>query len=949
LLIERTAELTAIDGALADARAGNGRLVLIEGPAGIGKTALLGETTERARSSGVLALSARGAELELGFPYGLVRQLLEPTLREADAGFRERLLREPAGLATGAILGDADGTASPADQVFSVVHGLYWLIANLAAETPIALLIDDVHWADPPSLRFLNYLAPRLDGLPATVIAALRTGEGGSDESLVAALQAAAGVELAQPAPLTEEGVASFLAADFGVAPAREFVAACHQATGGNPFFVRELAAALRRDRVPPTAATAQTLTETAPPTITRAVLALLGRLPPDAAALARAIAVLGGDASLARAAALSELGERAAIGAMDGLVAADLIRSGHALEFRHPIVRTAIYDEIAPGVRATVHRRVAALLTEEGAAVDTVAAHLLACGPIGDPDTIATLTDAATHALGVGAPESAAGYLARALEEGPARALRASLMLQLATAEQLAGRPSAPSRFEEVRALAEAPEVRAAAAFQQATIHVYGGDWDASCRLLDGALAELADDRGPLRLGIETYRAALTLYDSRLVKEFDQRRPILDQLVAQGGPGTRALALLLAACGAQRDESRERVTALVELGWGDGRYLDDGETLEILPQGIASLILMDELDRAEEMANRFRSDMQARGSVVQYVIAALQVVLIECRRGNLVSAAAELQAATEQARELELPQIIGALGWHSSDVLLERPDVAEIAALVEAVEPVPEVQIGALALLVRGKLRFIGGDRTAAIADLRRGGAIIDALGFTNPFPVHWRSALALMLEPSERDEALALAHTEFDQAQASGQPRRIGIARHALGLLEPDRDAGRAQLEQAVAVLATSPARLEHARALVDLGASHRRAAERVAAREPLREGLDLAVTCGAVRLADRARTELAATGARPRRERTTGRDSLTPSELRIALLAADGRTSQEIAQSLFVTTKTIDMHLGHTYSKLGINSRKQLAAALAEPTLTDPTVADPQHETA
>jgi DNA-binding CsgD family transcriptional regulator len=414
----------------------------------------------------------------------------------------------------------------------------------------------------------------------------------------------------------------------------------------------------------------------------------------------------------------------------------------------------------------------------------------------------------------------------------------------------------------------------------------------------------------------------------------------VLEGLVAQGGPGTRALAMLLAACGAQRDESPERSIALVGLGWDDGRYLDEGETLEILPQGIASLILLDELDRAEEMANRFRADMQARGSVVQYVIAALQVVLIECRRGNLVAAAAELQAATEQARELELPQIIGALGWHGGDVLLERPDVAEVAALVEAVEPVAEVQIGALALLVRGKLRFVGGDRAGAIADLRRGGAIIDALGFTNPFPVHWRSALALMLEPSERDEALALARTELEQAQASGLPRRIGIALHALGLLDADRDAGRAQLEQAVAVLASSPARLEHARALVDLGASRRRDGERVAAREPLREGLDLAVTCGAVRLADRARTELAATGARPRRERTTGRDSLTPSELRIALLAADGRTSQEIAQSLFVTTRTIDMHLGHTYSKLGINSRKQLASALADP----PAASDP-----
>jgi DNA-binding CsgD family transcriptional regulator len=297
------------------------------------------------------------------------------------------------------------------------------------------------------------------------------------------------------------------------------------------------------------------------------------------------------------------------------------------------------------------------------------------------------------------------------------------------------------------------------------------------------------------------------------------------------------------------------------------------------------------------------------------------------------VLAAAELQAATERAQEFDLPQIIAALGWYSIDVLLERPDVAEIAALVQAIEPVPDVQIGAMTLLVRGRLRFDGGDRAGAAADLRRGGAILDALRFTNPFPIQWRSALALMLEASERDEALALARTELEQAQVSGLPRRIGIALHALGLLDADRDAGRAQLEQAVSVLAASPARLELARTLVDLGAAHRRAGERVAAREPLREGLDLAVACGAVRLADRARTELAATGARPRRERTTGRDSLTPSELRIALLAADGRTSQEIAQSLFVTTRTIDMHLGHTYTKLGINSRKQLAAALAD----------------
>jgi DNA-binding CsgD family transcriptional regulator len=163
-------------------------------------------------------------------------------------------------------------------------------------------------------------------------------------------------------------------------------------------------------------------------------------------------------------------------------------------------------------------------------------------------------------------------------------------------------------------------------------------------------------------------------------------------------------------------------------------------------------------------------------------------------------------------------------------------------------------------------------------------------------------------------------------------GSARRIGIALRALGLLEGDDDAGAGHLEEAVSVLADSPARLEHAGALVELGAMRRRHRNRAGARPPLREGLDLAVRCGAVRLAERARTELAATGARTRRDYTTGRDALTPSELRVAQMAADGCTSKEIAQALFVTTATIETHLHHTYNKLGIKSRQQLVEPLA-----------------
>ena len=153
------------------------------------------------------------------------------------------------------------------------------------------------------------------------------------------------------------------------------------------------------------------------------------------------------------------------------------------------------------------------------------------------------------------------------------------------------------------------------------------------------------------------------------------------------------------------------------------------------------------------------------------------------------------------------------------------------------------------------------------------------------------WRSALALMLPPEDRSKARALAAAELADAHRSGVSRRIGIALRALGLLDDDREAGRAKLGQAVAVLADSPARLEHARALVELGASLRRDSRRAASRASLRDGLDLAARCGATRLADRARTELAATGARPRRERVTGRDALTPSELRVAHMASRG----------------------------------------------------------
>jgi DNA-binding CsgD family transcriptional regulator len=199
------------------------------------------------------------------------------------------------------------------------------------------------------------------------------------------------------------------------------------------------------------------------------------------------------------------------------------------------------------------------------------------------------------------------------------------------------------------------------------------------------------------------------------------------------------------------------------------------------------------------------------------------------------------------------------------------------------------------------------------------------------NPMDAPWRSHKAHALSALGRqDEARELVGTELERAHAWGAPGTVARTLRTLGTLERDR--GLAHLEEAVALTATSPARLEHAKALAGLGAALRRARRPTVAREPLRVALEIAVVSGAERLAEHVRSELYASGARPRTATLTGVGSLTATELRVAELAAGGATNREAAQALFVTPKTVEMHLGNVYRKLGIRSRRELPAALA-----------------
>jgi DNA-binding CsgD family transcriptional regulator len=269
-------------------------------------------------------------------------------------------------------------------------------------------------------------------------------------------------------------------------------------------------------------------------------------------------------------------------------------------------------------------------------------------------------------------------------------------------------------------------------------------------------------------------------------------------------------------------------------------------------------------------------------------------------------------------------------------NVLLERPQLDDIASFFESIELDPSFAAsvsGAWILAARGRLRALRGERGAAVPDLRAAGDIFTGLQFDNPLVALWRSPLALALPMEARDEARALVEEELRCAVACGLPRAQGVALRAAGCLEGG-DRGIDLLEESLTMLQHPNHSLERARSLVELGAARRRANQRVAAREPLRAGLELAHRCGAERLAARAVDELRACGARPRRRVVSGPDALTSAEGRVARMAADGMTNREIAQALFVTAKTVENQLGHAYRKLGVRSRDELRRALRGP---------------
>src|SRR6516225_5266729 len=389
-LWEREDELARVDALITAARAGHGGVLLVTGPAGIGKTVLLETARERAGQPGMRVLTGRGGELESGFSFGVARQLFEPLLIGASAAEREALL---AGAARRALIAledfrgsrDQAGPVPPetvppeeeSEPPFAVMHGLYWLAVNASAAGPLLMAVDDLHWADQASLRFVLYLADRLAGLPVALALSWRAAETGDGGDRLARLEKVAADGVVTLTPLSRSGVRTLLTQEFGTAPPDRFAAACHAVTGGNAFLLRELIQQLRADGIGPGEEVAAQIAALGPRSVARAVALRVARLGPSAGELARAAAILGDGAQLRHAATLAGVGLADAAAAADGLAGVRVLEPGTPLRFVHPIVRTALHHDIPAASRGLRHAEAARLLAAEGADLDAVCAHL--------------------------------------------------------------------------------------------------------------------------------------------------------------------------------------------------------------------------------------------------------------------------------------------------------------------------------------------------------------------------------------------------------------------------------------------------------------------------------------------------------------------------------------------------------------------------------------------
>ena len=931
MLLERERETASLIAAAEAAAGGVARVAVIEGPAGIGKSRLLAALRKGCAERGLRVLSARGSELELEFPFGVVRQLFEPALVDVETGGR---WLSGAAAPAGAVFsppGEDDGDGR--DASFASLHGLFWLTANAAGDAPLVLMVDDLHWVDTPSLRYLAYLMRRLEGLPVLLAVGLRSGERGADPALIGEIVQEPGAVVVRPGPLSDGAARTLVSARLGQEPDPAFLAACHVATGGNPLLLGQLLRSLGDDAVRPDAANAGLIHEVGPAAIARTILLRLSRLPDDAVPAAQAVAVLGENADLPTVAALAEMDEPRVAAAIDALGRAEILRPERPLDFVHPLVREVVYRDMAVGRREILHATAARILTAAGATAERVAAHLLLVSPRGDADAVATLRAAAASASARGAPESAMVLLRRAVEEPPPAEIRPQVLLELGLVESQIDAHGGTMRLREAYDSLADPLARLTAARALAWALIFTGEPAEAARIAREAAAATPPEREDLRSWLNAIELSCVFFGAEVPGA-------LERLAAErrtppgGGPGARALQCLVSIDWAQRGGTRAEVGghAAAALAGGGLLAAPDGYLLGV---GAMIALEMGERPEADPAWDAALATAHRNGSLFAISAILLWRGLGLLRRGDLREAATLLASGQAMMGRWGIASQSYALGF-LAEGRVAAGAVAEARAFLDLAGGWGEISDGTLiGLRAEAEVLLAEGRPAEALERAEDLAARLARRGLrdVNPAWFAWRSLTARALDGLGRpEEALALLEAELTLARVWGAPGPIGRALRITGEIE--RGEGIPRLEEAVRVLEDSTARLEHALALAALGATLRRARRPTDAREPLRRALELAEACGADGLVERARGELHATGVRPRAAARSGAGALTPSERRVAAMAVEGMSNRDIAEALYVTPKTVEIHLSSAYRKLGVRSRRELPGALATP---------------
>lgn len=929
-LVERTAELRTLDFALGQALEGNGTAVLIEAPAGTGKSTLLAEAAALARMQEARVLRARCCPREARVPWAAVRQLLDPHLSDEEhirldgnqavpppAGHEPPTGHEPPA-------GHHGGTP-PVDRF----HDLYLALLRLSRRTPLALLVDDAQHADDLSQQWLAYLARRLHGLPIALAVATRTASGDPDGLLTAELVACPEFPRLRPRPLSEQGAVHYLADRLGQALGDETAALCHAATGGNPALLEAVAEALARTGTPPAQITRGQAVGICDRALLSALPCLLNRHAPAVAAAAHAATALDRVADLPLLTRTAGIEPATAEQAVTALEDAGLLPTGPPWQLTSAVVTQALAAQAGEQTLDKLRSRAAEALRDLGAGPTEIADMLLRTAPDGQDWRVRVLHEAARVAGERPDPPAARAYLRRALAEPPADSDRPRLLTLLGITEVHLAPGSAIGHLRTALEGEEDIGVQAALVPHLAEALARTGRAEEAVALLDKLAGRIGEDDRETLYRLWAQGILVLLEETpHLADAWVARVNIADDL-AGTSPGRR---LLLAALALKTTLTGQ--CAHTAAGFAYRALASPGPREEpALTAAFAATALLhaDRLTDAAHCCDQLLGDdKQGQPAPLRSLFMAMRAKIAH-RMGDLASAltlsrqALALAPPGQRYEPYVTAQVINAL--------LDLGETEQADHLCRTSHQGPAGNHWSWAVLhaARARTHHAHGRHHTALEELDACARQMRSGGYDNPALVPWRShASRVHQRLGDDDTALELAGAELVLARRWGSPRTIATSLRSLGRLQTGPEAV-TTLSESTALLRTTPARHDLARALSDLGEALHATDRCTEARTALRQALDLADASGAAPLSERAYRALLATGARPRRKRQSGVRALTERERRIAALAADGMDNQAIATALFVSRRTVEFHLTHAYRKLAIDGRADLSTAL------------------